>query len=1009
MYVNHSPKLFVTRRLGRFKMLLLAILALLIASCSSDSIPDVGPRPAAELSSVVEAYLQQYQPGPLPRLFQTSYIYDRNGELLAELYSEGRRSWVSLDQVSSHLINATVATEDATFFINTGIDPLRIAGAALQNIEEGDIVSGASTITMQLARNLFMGANERYDQSFDRKIVEAGLARELNETYNKEEVLEMYLNTLNYGQLAYGPQAAARIYFDKSAEDLTLAEASLLAGIPQQPARLNPYINFQLTRQRQRVVLDLMVRHGYLTTEEADDVYAEPIILNPNPGLPEIRAPHFVNYLIAELDSRLGAGYVRRGGLHIYSTLDLTLQEVAQEVVASKVAELRPRYDMNNAALVAMKPGTAEILAMVGSIDYNNRSVDGQVNVATRMRQPGSAIKPVLYSMALDDNMVSPATVIWDTPVRYKIEGQPDYEPRNYDRKFHGPVTVRGALANSYNIPAIKLMDQVGVTYFLERARSMGINSFTRDPSWYGLSLTLGGGEVTLLDLTTAYHTMANAGMSLPARPVLAIHDSNGVSMIDDAEFSRGRRAISEAAAFLITDIMSDNQARVPMFGANSWLNISRPAAAKTGTTDDNRDSWTVGYTRYLVAGVWSGNTQGRPMQGATGASVAAAIWNAFMERIIRDSELLVRIDAPADAGAWAFAAPPDVELHNTCPPGVTCRQDGGEYFSNEWLQLAALSGGPLSDSVVRAPSLSVYRNQQLVGYCLEDRGVVRDLVRLPARFGPPGLVMLAEERNLAVGEKQASIAANIVPPGADISQIFTEDTLIDLAINSRQLSDEMLSDRRNALDYTGPMRRQVSLGPCDEVQRFLGSVFIDRNEIGRSNATVRVRPMDLRAQPAPVVEPIAEAPEAEEVEEPAEEVEEPVEEIAPEPEPVVVEEPRPTPASAGRYQLANVYHNDACPGRYIMGRVINWEGGPVAGVRLSLVDGWGNYYEAVTKSGPTDFGHFDFPLYSDSPQDLRLTVLDGGGSPISPTVIVPHRRSAESEFPCHHVTFQGG
>jgi penicillin-binding protein 1C len=1006
MYPNHSPKISTTRRLGRLKILLLSMLVLIISSCSGEGVPDIGPRPAADLSSVVEAYLQQYQPGPLPRLFQTTFIYDRNGELLAELYNEGRRTWVPLDQISPHLVNATVATEDATFFINTGIDPLRIAGAALQNIEEGDIVSGASTITMQLARNLFMGADERYDQSFDRKIIEAGLARELNEMYTKEEVLEMYLNTLNYGQLAYGSEAAARIYFGKSAADLTLAEATLLAGIPQQPARLNPFLNFQTTRQRQRVVLDLMVRHGYLSAEEADEVYGQPIALNPDPGLAEMRAPHFVNYLISELDSRLGAGYVRRGGLHIYSSLDLGLQEIAQEIVASKVAELKPRYDMNNAALVAMKPGTAEILVMVGSIDHSNREVDGQVNVATRMRQPGSAIKPVLYSLALDDNLISPATVIWDTPVTYEIEGQPDYQPRNYDRRFHGPVTVRSALANSYNIPAVKLMDQVGVGYFLERARGMGIDSFFRDASWYGLSLTLGGGELTLLDLTTAYHTMANTGITIPARPVLAIHDSNGVSMIDDAEFSQGRRAMSEAAAFLITDIMSDNQARVPMFGANSWLNISRPAAAKTGTTDDNRDSWTIGYTRYLLTGVWSGNTQGKPMQGATGASVAANIWNAFMERVINDPALLARIDAPAEAEAWEFTPPPDVELLEACPPGLTCRPGNNEYFSTDWLQLADLSGGPLSDSVVRAPSLSVYRNQQLIGYCLEDRGVVRNLVRLPARFGPPSLVMLSQEEGLAVGEKQASIAAIIAAPDSDVSQVFDEQTLIDLAINARQLSDEMLSDRRSALAYTSPMRGQVSLGPCDEVQRWLGSVFIDRNEIGRSDATVLVLPMDLRAQSTAAAEPLAEAQEPEE-EEQLDESEDQQEE-AEDPTPIA-EESQPAPASAGRYQLANIYHDDTCPGRYVMGRVLNWEGGPVAGVRISLVDSWGNYYEAISKSGAGDFGHFDFPLYSDSPQDLRLTVLDGAGTPISPTVIVPHRRSAESEFPCHHVTFQGG
>ncbi|MBX2996861.1 MAG: transglycosylase domain-containing protein [Caldilineaceae bacterium] len=1010
------------------RLMVLLLLASLLVGCSQDEVPQVGPRPANELSTVVEAYLQRYQPGPLPRLFQTTYLYDRNGELLAELYSEGRRSWATIDQISPYLLDATVATEDATFYINTGIDPIRIAGAAMQNMESGGIVSGASTITMQLARNLFMGFDDRYDQSLDRKIVEVGLARELTEVYTKDEVLEMYLNTVNYGNLAYGPEAAARTYFNKSAADLTLAEATLLAGLPQQPAFLNPFFNFEAARDRQRIVLNLMARHGYLSQEEADAVYAEPILLNPDPTPPEIRAPHFVNYLVGELDARLGSGFVRRGGMHIYTTLDLKVQEVAQEIVTRRVREFQATYDMNNGALVAMKPGTAEILAMVGSADYFNNAIDGQVNVAIRPRQPGSAIKPLLFATALNDNLISPATVIWDTPVTYRVPAQPDYEPRNFDRRFHGPVTARVALANSYNIPAVKLLDQVSVERMLESSQAMGIRSFLRGADWYGLSLTLGGSEVTLLDLTNTYHTMANAGVAMPARPILAMADTNGRSMMENMNYGQGTQAISSAAAFLITDIMSDNNARIPMFGVNNRLTLSRPVAAKTGTTDDNRDNWTMGYTRYLITGVWVGNTQGKPMRtNATGASAAAPIWNEFMETMISDPDLRARIGAPDDPEQWGFTPPPDVELHNECPVGLVCRNGGGEYFAKDWLQFAAYSGGPLSDSVVRAPSLSVYRNGQLIGYCLEDRGVVRTLVRLPARFGLPSAIELATVESDSVGDRQASIAGSLIFADHNRLNNLQEPLLVDLAINSRNLSDEMQNDRRRAMSYSGQVRGQVSLGPCDEVQSWLGAVTIARNELGSSEAMVRIPPMSapepvaLAETSEPTVDPdgsleAAETPEPIGTPEPVE-TPEPIEtpefvetEEEEQPIPVVVEErPTPVPVGRNRYQVSNLYHGNDCPGSYIMGRIINWEGGPVAGVRVSMVDGWGNYYESMSKSGASDFGHFDFPLYSGTPQDLKLTVLDGNGNPISPTFVIPHNQSPTSSYPCHFVTFQGG
>ncbi len=687
--------------------------------------------------------MQAYQPGPAPRLFQTTRIFDRNGTLLAEFFADGRRTWVGMDRISPHLVNATIATEDATFYENYGVDPFRIAGAALQNAQEGEVVSGASTITMQLARNLFLGFEQRYDQNMDRKLQEAGIAGELTALYGKDEILEMYFNLLNYGGLAYGPEAAAQLYFGKSAADLSLAEATLLAGIPQQPANLGLFDNFDAARNRQFVVLSLMVRHGFLTQAEADAAFAQPVTLLDAPTQPQVLAPHFVNFVRQTLNDRLGPGYVERAGLNIYTTLDLPMQDAAQAVVSAKVAELREPFDLNNAALVALDPDSGEILAMVGSADFDDPAIDGQVNVAASMRQPGSAIKPVLYATALSDNLISPATVLWDVPVTYTVSAVQDYRPRNYDSRFHGPVTVRTALANSYNIPAVKLLDGVTVPRMLESAREMGLTSLNRDSSWYGLSLTLGGGEVTLLDLTTAYQTLANSGAYTGFRFIQAMSDSQGSPLSDGAE-GAASQVISPAAAFQISDMLSDNDARTPAFGANSTLRLSRPAAAKTGTTSDFRDNWTVGYNRYLVAGVWAGNTDGHPMRNTSGLTGAAPIWQAFMEAVLADPALMAVIDAPSDEASWAFPMPDDGERIQACPPGLTCPAQG-DFFSRAWLD-AAGNAGPLADSVEKVAAAGVYvpvakedgETNVRRGFCTLASGATRTLLSLPDGLGLP-------------------------------------------------------------------------------------------------------------------------------------------------------------------------------------------------------------------------------------------------------------------------------
>ena len=958
--------------LRRIRPLLLLIVLLAAACGSRERVVD--KRPAIALATVTEAYLQQFQPGPVPRLFQTTFVYDRNGVLLAELIGEGRREWVPLDQVSPHLINATIATEDATFFTNQGVDPIRIAGAALQNVERGEIVSGASTITMQLARNLFLGAEERYDQTFDRKIIEAGLATELTQAYQKEELMEIYLNLLNYGNHSYGPQAAARSYFGKSANDLTLAEATLLAGIPQSPALFDLYDDFGAAKARQRVVLSLMVRHGFLTLDEANAVFGTPVKLNDSRELPSVRAPHFVEYVVQELEKTLGAGYVRRGGLHIFTTLDLPLQETAERIVTDKVAELQPRFDMDNGALVALRPGTAEILAMVGSVDYDNTDIDGQVNVAISPRQPGSSIKPLLYATALNDNLISPATVLWDTPITYTLSSIEEYEPVNYDRRVHGPVTARAALANSYNIPAVKLLDAVGVERMLESARSMGVRSLHRGTDWYGLSLTLGGGEVTLLDLATAYHTMANGGRYLPPRSILTITDGQGMTLVEKAD-DEGRQVISEAAATLVTDILSDNPARVPMFGSHSQLTLDRPVAAKTGTTDNNRDAWTMGYTRYLLAGVWAGNTDGGPMRNATGAGAAAPIWNEFMKTVLADSTLLDALGAPLAEEAWEFRLSDDVQKLDACPPGLTCRQGGGELFSAAWLEAVdqknagnqaeqaneedrnpatgeesqigrGEEASPLIDSIESTPSAPVFWARQsesgqetrLLGFCGFAEGAARTLLALPDPFGLP-----------QVSTETCRHCWQVAGP---------QEGQLD--------AERMLRDRRGALAWNLGASFPVYLGPCEEME-YLSAFTGWRVAIDFDNAGADIAGALVPGRLVSVGSQIADG--------------------------------------SAFFNLDRLWHDTQCPGQYVMGLALTSSGEALPGLRIRLTDAWDNTYETVSKSGALDAGRFDFPIYShDASQNLLLHILDQNGVPRGQPILIPHRTDDASNAPCHHV-----
>jgi 1A family penicillin-binding protein len=564
-------------------------------------------------------------------LFQTTKIYDRNGVLLDELYDQlgGRRTLIPLDEMSPWLVDATLAAEDANFYDNPGIDARSVGRALWQNINRQGVVSGASTITQQLVRNALLPPEERQRQTMLRKFKEAVLAYRVGETYSKDAILEMYLNEVFYGNLAYGIAAAAETYFGKTPRELNLAEASLLAGLPQSPSDYDPRQHLDLARQRQRYVLDQMVRHGFATEVQAVQAWEQGVELVDRP-VQEIRAPHWVFYVRDLIDQKYGPRYLYRGGLQVYTTLDIELQAKLEEVARNNESNLRVR-DGNNTSIVAIDPKSGEILAMVGSMDFNNTAIDGQVNVALQPRQPGSSIKPLVYLTAFEKAGFTSTTVLQDVRKCFPAgQGQPPYCPVNYDNQFRGPVTMRNALGNSLNIPAVETLERVSVPAAVEMANRLGVTSLT-DPNRYGLAFTLGGAEVKPLELTAAYATFANQGRRIPPLAITKIVDGHG-RVLEEARPNPGEQVVDPRYVYMLTDVMTDNNARLITYGPNSMLKLSRPAAVKTGTTDNHRDTWTVGFTPNLVIGVWVGNTDGHPMREVLSSMSAGKIWHEAME-----------------------------------------------------------------------------------------------------------------------------------------------------------------------------------------------------------------------------------------------------------------------------------------------------------------------------------------------------------------------------------------
>jgi len=630
------------------------------------------------------------------QVIESTKIFDRTGKtILYDIHGEEKRTTVTLDQISPYLKDATIVTEDINFYNHFGLDFKGITRAIIGVITGNRSAGGGSTITQQFIKNAML-TNER---SYVRKIKEAVLSLELERRYSKNEILSFYLNQIPYGSNAYGVEAAAQTFFGKTAKDLTLGEAALLAALPQAPSRLSPYGSHpEELKARQDYILDRMVKYNYIAASEADAAKKEiPKIATQAHG---IKAPHFVMYVKEYLESKYGADYVEKSGLKVYTSLDWDLQQAAQQIISEGAQNNWKKYKAYNAALAAVDPKTGQILAMVGSRDYFDVENDGNVNVTIRDRQPGSSFKPFAYVTALEKGY-TPDTVLFDLKTEFNPNCAADasqnkdqygldcYSPGNYDDKFRGPITARLALAQSLNIPAVEMLYLAGIEDTIKKAKEMGITSL--NSNYYGLSLVLGGGEVKLLDEVAAYGVFANDGIKNEKNPILKVEDKDG-NVIEEYK-SDPTRILNEQPTRNISAMLSDNEARTPVFGAASPLYIKdRQVAVKTGTTQGYRDAWTVGYTPSLVAGVWVGNNDNTPMtrEGA-GMAAAAPLWNSFIKKAY---ELKTNCQDEQNKTANYFCLPKDKEEFTKPEPIVTDKAIlNGSYINTVKVKINRLSG----------------------------------------------------------------------------------------------------------------------------------------------------------------------------------------------------------------------------------------------------------------------------------------------------------------------------
>lgn len=570
------------------------------------------------------------------KVLQSTKIFDRTGEiLLYDLHQDVRRTIIPFDEMSRHIKNATVAIEDDQFYNHPGIDIMGIIRAAVTNVSQGDLLGGqgGSTITQQVIKNSVL----QREKTLTRKVKEAILAIKLERVLTKDQILETYLNEAPYGGTIYGVEEASRAFFNKSAKDLTLAEAAYLAAIPQAPTYFSPYGSHKdALDARQQLVLDRMRLNGFITVDEYEAAKQEEIEFSQQ-ALSGIRAPHFVMYIREQLAERYGEEAISTQGLRVITTLDWELQEQAEKIVAEKAASNLEKFKADNAGLVATDPKTGDLLVMVGSRDYFSEDIDGNFNVALAKRQPGSSIKPFVYATAFTKGFL-PSTVLFDVKTQFSplcsptdpSSESPCYAPENYNHKFVGPISMRNALAQSLNIPAVKTLYLAGMNDFLKLAADMGLTTLN-DPERYGLTVVLGGGEVRLMDMTHAYGVFANRGVRATPRSILRVEDSRG-NMLEEFQVEE-TRVMDENVADMVSDVLSDNVARSPLWGSYSLVNFGeRDVAIKSGSTNNLRDAWIMGYAPNIAVGAWVGNNDNSPMGGGLSGLITTPMWRAFMD-----------------------------------------------------------------------------------------------------------------------------------------------------------------------------------------------------------------------------------------------------------------------------------------------------------------------------------------------------------------------------------------
>lgn len=603
------------------------------------------------LTLVIGIYLFWDLPNPMmltsnPPSASTKLL-DRKGNLIYEIFFDQRRTPIQLKTLPAHVINATLAAEDNDFYKHSGFSARGIARAFVNTFFRRSL-QGGSTITQQLVKNALLTS----DRTIRRKIREFTLSMVVEMAYSKDQILEMYLNQVPYGGTAYGIESASKTYFGKSSSELNLSESSLLAGLPQAPSYYSPFGSRpEQSKIRQKYVLNQMLENKLISDAEYSQALETEVKFDLSTTL---KAPHFSLWVKDLLAEKYGLKKIQEEGLTVTTTLDLDLQLFSQDAVATEIAKLKREKVGNGAALVT-QPKTGQILAMVGSKDYFNIKDEGNVNVVLANRQPGSAIKPINYAIGIDKRLFTAATVLADKPTCFAQANQELYCPVNYDGQWHGPTQVRFALANSFNIPAVKALVINGLSNFVATASAFGFTTLT-DPTKYGPSLTLGGGEVTMLDLATAFGVLANTGQRVNLNPILEVRDRNGEILEKTPSLPSNTRVISAGAAYIVSHLLFDNGARSATFGQSSYLVIPKhpEVSVKTGTTNDKRDNWTIGYNPDILVAVWVGNNNNSPMSNvASGVTGASPIWNKIMTFVLKDKFIHWPTQPPEVTGTY--------------------------------------------------------------------------------------------------------------------------------------------------------------------------------------------------------------------------------------------------------------------------------------------------------------------------------------------------------------------